>query len=394
MAAPRYRWVILILSFLSVLVFAFTLQCLPPILTLLIEELRLTHAEAGSLMSLFALPAILLAILAGMLADRWGPFKTGVISLSFAIIGTLIFAVSGSFLYAGLGRVIAGVGAATITIVAAQVLSQWFRGREVGTAMGIYNTAVPIGTIISFTTFGRLGETLGWRVPLFITVMVGVIGLAAFLLVYKPAPNASQGISREKEEKVAGMFSNVLKVGVPMWLVGLCWMWFNAAVISFSTFAPDFFVTKGYSIGFAGFLTSLLMWGSLALSPVIGYLVDKFSNHDFFIGAGGVMTATAIYLITQSTDFVFPMLVMAVAVPFIPAPVFSFASKILEPKNLGLGFGILATVSSIGMVFGPYLAGLVRDKTGSYELSFIFLSMLAMLTTITAVIVRIKMRRR
>lgn len=394
MAAPRYRWVILILSFLSVLVFAFTLQCLPPILTLLIEELRLTHAEAGSLMSLFALPAILLAILAGMLADRWGPFKTGVISLSFAIIGTLIFAVSGSFLYAGLGRVIAGVGAATITIVAAQVLSQWFRGREVGTAMGIYNTAVPIGTIISFTTFGRLGETLGWRVPLFITVMVGVIGLAAFLLVYKPAPNASQGISREKEEKVAGMFSNVLKVGVPMWLVGLCWMWFNAAVISFSTFAPDFFVTKGYSIGFAGFLTSLLMWGSLALSPVIGYLVDKFSNHDFFIGAGGVMTATAIYLITQSTDFVFPMLVMAVAVPFIPAPVFSFASKILEPKNLGLGFGILATVSSIGMVFGPYLAGLVRDKTGSYELSFIFLSMLAMLTTITAVMLRIEMRRR
>ncbi|UCG64802.1 MAG: MFS transporter [Deltaproteobacteria bacterium] len=394
MAAPRYRWVILILSFLSVLVFAFTLQCLPPILTLLIEELRLTHAEAGSLMSLFALPAILLAILAGMLADRWGPFKTGVISLSFAIIGTLIFAVSGSFLYAGLGRVIAGVGAATITIVAAQVVSQWFRGREVGTAMGIYNTAVPIGTIISFTTFGRLGETLGWRVPLFVTVMVGVIGLAAFLLVYKPAPNASQGISREKEEKVAGIFSNVLKVGVPMWLVGLCWMWFNAAVISFSTFAPDFFVAKGYSIGFAGFLTSLLMWGSLALSPVIGYLVDKFSNHDFFIGAGGVMTATAIYLITQSTDFVFPMLVMAVAVPFIPAPVFSFASKILEPKNLGLGFGILATVSSIGMVFGPYLAGLVRDKTGSYELSFIFLSMLAMLTTITAVMVRIKMRRR
>lgn len=394
MAAPRYRWVILILSFLSLLVFAFTLQCLPPILTLLIEELRLTHAEAGSLMSLFALPAILLAILAGMLADRWGPFKTGVISLSFAIIGTLIFAVSGSFLYAGLGRVIAGVGATTITIVAAQVLSQWFRGREVGTAMGIYNTAVPIGTIISFTTFGRLGETLGWRVPLFITVMVGVIGLAAFLLVYKPAPNASQGISREKEEKVAGMFSNVLKVGVPMWLVGLCWMWFNAAVISFSTFAPDFFVTKGYSIGFAGFLTSLLMWGSLALSPVIGYLVDKFSNHDLFIGAGGVMTATAIYLITQSTDFVFPMLVMALAVAFIPAPVFSFASKILEPKNLGLGFGILATVSSIGMVFGPYLAGLVRDKTGSYELSFIFLSMLAMLTTITAVMVRIKMRRR
>ena len=164
MAAPRYRWVILILSCLSMLVFAFTMQCLPPILTLLIEELKLTHAEAGSLMSLFSLPAILLAILAGTLADRWGAFKTGVIALIFVIIGTLIFAMSGAFLYAGLGRVVAGVGAVTISIVAAQVLSLWFKGREIGTAMGIYNTAMPVGTIISFTTFGRLGQGLGLRV--------------------------------------------------------------------------------------------------------------------------------------------------------------------------------------------------------------------------------------
>jgi MFS family permease len=394
MATPRYRWVILTLSWLSMLVYAFTMQCLPPILTLLIDALKLTHAEAGSLMSLFALPAILLAILAGRLTDRLGPFKTGVVSLIFVIIGTFIFAVSGSFLYAGLGRVVAGVGAVTISIVAAQMLSQWFRGSEIGTAMGIYNTAMPAGTIISFTAFGRLAEGLGLRVPLFITVMVSVIGLAAFLLLYKAAPEPSQRISSENEEKAAGLFSTLLKVGAPVWLMGLCWMWFNAAVISFSTFAPDFFVAKGFSIGFAGFLASLLMWGALALSPVIGYLVDKAGNNDLFIGAGGVMIATAIYLVTRSTDFVFPMVVMAAAVAFVPAPVFSFASKILEPKNLGLGFGILATVSSVGMLFGPYVAGLVRDKTGSYELSFIFLAMLAMLTTITALMLRIKTRRR
>ena len=60
---------------------------------------------------------------------------------------------------------------------------------------------------------------------------------------------------------------------------------------------------------------------------------------------------------------------------------------------MGLGFGVLSTVSSIGMFFGPYIAGLVRDKTGSYEISFIFLSLLALLITITALILRVKMRR-
>ena len=393
MPASRYRWVILILSYLCMLVFAFTLQALPPILTLIIEELKLTHAEAGLLMSLFSLPAVFLAILAGLLSDRWGPFKTGVISLVLVITATLLFAVSDTFLYAGLGRVIAGIGAVTISIIAAQMLSQWFRGREVGTAMGIYNTAMPVGTIICFTTFGRLGESLGWRMPIFITALIGVVGLIAFLLLYKPAPNPPQKISLDKEEKVTGLFSSLPKVGVLMWLVGFCWMWFNGATISFSTFAPDFFMSKGYSIGFAGFLASLVMWGSLGLSPVIGYLVDKVNNNDVFIGVGGVIMATAIYLVTRSTDFLFPMVVMAVAVPFIPAPVFSFPSKILQPENLGLAFGILSTVSGVGMFFGPYMAGLVRDKTGSYEISFIFLSILALLVTLTAIILRFKMRR-
>jgi cyanate permease len=45
------------------------------------------------------------------------------------------------------------------------------------------------------------------------------------------------------------------------------------------------------------------------------------------------------------------------------------------------------------MLFGPYVAGLVRDKTGSYETSFVFLSILAVLVTVTALTLRIQMRR-
>lgn len=224
MPGSRYRWVILILAYLCMLGFAFALQSLPPILTLVIGELRLTHAEAGLLMSFFALPTIFLAILTGFLSDRWGPFKTGVISLILVIVGTLILAVSGAFLSAGLGRIIAGLGAVTISIVAAQILSQWFRGHEVGTAMGIFNTAMPVGTIICFTTFGRLGESLGWRVPIFISVIIGVVGLLSFLLLYKPASSPPQKITHGKEEKVTGLFSSLLKVGISIWLVGFCWM--------------------------------------------------------------------------------------------------------------------------------------------------------------------------
>lgn len=385
-----YRWIILVLSYLCMLVFAFTLQSLPPILPLIIKELRLSHAEAGLLMSLFALPAIFLAILAGMFLDRFGAYRTGVISLGLVIVGNSILALSGTFLFAGLGRVVSGIGAVTLSVVSAQITSQWFRGREIGAAMGVFNTAMPMGTIVSFMAFGRLGEGLGWRMPVSLSTMIGAVVLAAFLILYRPLPDTVQEKDPEKDKKHAGPFSALLTVGVSMWLVGFCWMWFNASVISFSTFAPDFFVSRGYSISSAGSLASLLMWVSLILSPMIGRLVDKFGNNDLFIALGGAIIAVTIYVISGSRDLLLPMVVLAIGVAVVPTPTFSFISKIMRPENSGLGFGILSTVSSAGMVFGPYLTGMIKDRTGTYELSFTFLAILALLVTLTAVVLRIK----
>lgn len=392
MSGSRYRWVILMLSYLCMLGFAFSLQSLPPILSLIIKELDLTHTQAGLLMSLFALPTVFLAVLFGSLSDRRGPFKIGVISLILVIVGALIFAVSHTFVYAGLGRVIAGLGAAAISVVSAQIVSQWFREGELGTAMGIFNTAMPVGTIVSFTTFGRLGESLGWRVPIFIAMTIGAVGLASFVILYKPVLKQPQRVTSGREGE-RGLFSSLLKVGTLMWLVGFCWMWFNASIISFSTFAPDFFISKGYTIGSAGFLTSLLMWGSLGLSPLIGRLIDKVGNNEVFIGIGGIIMAVAIYSIARGTNFLLPMVVIAVAVAFVPTPIFSLLPKISRPENLGLSFGIVSMFASMGMLFGPYVTGFLRDKTGSYQVSFTFLSILALLLTLTALVLRAKMRR-
>jgi len=392
---PRkeYRWIILILTYICMLGFAFVFQSLPPILTLIVKELKLTHTQAGLLMSLFALPAIFLSIPGGLLSDYYGIRKIGIISLVLMIAGTLLVALSDAFLNISLGRLLSGVGAVTLSIVASQLLSQWFAGREIGTAMGIHNTAMPVGTIICFSTFGILGENLGWRMPIFVTTIVSAIGLTVFLLLYR---SASDDESERKEnigKKWRGIFSDLWTTGISIWLVGFSWMWFNAAVISFATFAPDFFVSKGYEIGLAGFLTSLLMWGSLFLSPVVGRLIDRIGGREIFIGIGGATLSVAIYLIPNSTNLILPMIIMAIAVALVPAPIFSFPSKILKPTRLGLGFGIISTCMGIGTSFGPYLAGVIRDRTESYQMSFILLSVFAILVTLTAAILRVESSR-
>jgi predicted MFS family arabinose efflux permease len=390
----KYRWVIQLLAYLCMLNFAFALQSIPPVLPLIIKGLNLTHTQAGLIMGFFALPAIFLSLAAGMLSDRLGPHRIGAIAFILLIIGNSLLAVSSRFPYAAAARLIAGAGASVLSIVAAHMISQWVKGNEIGMAMGIFNTAMPVGTIICFSTFGKLGEKLGWRMPIVVTILLGLTGIAAFLTLYKSPSGSKKNFASENTDPSGKGFSGLSKISFSMWLIGLCWMWFNTAIISFSTFAPDFLVARGYSIGYAGFLVSLLMFGSLGLSPVIGRLLDHVNNGDLFIGSGGVLIAGAIFLFSRVNNILYPLIILAIAVSFIPSPVFSFPPKLLKPEYLGLGFGILTMVSNMGIFFGPYLVGFVRDATGSYEKSFTLISCIALLLTVTAMIFRIYTRKK
>ncbi len=58
------------------------------------------------------------------------------------------------------------------------------------------------------------------------------------------------------------------------------------------------------------------------------------------------MIAGSILLFSMGNTIIYPLIIIAIAVSFIPAPVFSFPSKLLKPEHLGLAFGILVMVSN------------------------------------------------
>ena len=105
-------------------------------------------------MGLFALPGIFLSIPGGWLADRYGVKIVGLMSLSLMIAGTLVVASGSSFWALATGRLIAGIGAMTLAVAAASLISTTFSGPKLGIAMGFYNTGMPLGTILSFVGLG------------------------------------------------------------------------------------------------------------------------------------------------------------------------------------------------------------------------------------------------
>ncbi len=386
----RRRWIILGVVYLCFLAFAIILQSVPPVLSLIMAELKLSYAQGGLLMSLFALPGIVISIPVGMLADRYNQKTIGIVSFIFIIAGTVIFALGSSLPILVLGRVVSGVGGMTLLVLAPQLLSQWFAGRELGIAMGVFNTGVPVGTIFSLNFLSLLGERLGWRASVLLSAGLPLVALVIFALFFAPAPWRSRRTSSQPE----GFFRGIRLAGTSIWIVGAAWMLFNAAVISLFTFTPSFLKATGFSVASAGFVTSAVMWPALVLSPVVGYVIYKINRKRTIIAIGGLALAIFMMLVPTATGWILAlMLLIGVAQTLVPAPIFALSPEVISPERLGLGFGIISTGLNLGIVAGPIAAGVIRDISGSYQASYALMAGFALLITLSMVILRWKQRQ-
>jgi len=377
MGKENYRWVILGTVYLSILAFTLIFQSIPPILPFILSDLHLTYAQSGLLMSLFALPGIFVSLLGGFLSDRYGMRPLGTGCFLLMIGGTLLVGLGINLQILGLGRIIAGIGGLTLSVFLPKLLSQWFKERELGLAMGIFNTGVPLGSVICFGLFGKMGDLWGWRVPILLTGIYLLITFILFLILYRLPP--SQDI---EEDKPLNIYKSLKEMGWPIWWVGFSWLWFNAAFTSFATFAPNLFLQKDYTIEQSGFLIGIPLLGSLLFSAPIGYLVDRFKRQEWFIGMGAIALAILALFFNFSSSFLLLVILMGIFSAMIPAPIYSLPPEILKSENVGLGFGVISTCSSIGLFAAPYLVGKATDLTGSYSWSFIFISLFSFLTMI------------
>jgi MFS family permease len=360
------------------LAFALLFQSIPPILPLIAFDLHLTYAQSGLLMSLFALPGIFASFLGGFLSDRYRMKPLGLACLLIMVGGTLLVGWGRNLWIMWLGRIIGGIGGFTLSTLLPKLLSQWFKDKELGLAMGVFNTGVPLGAVISFGTFGKIGTLWGWRIPILLT---GIYSFIAFILFLRccrlPTPQETAGSG------LPGTTQPLKKLGSPIWGVGLAWLWFNAGLISFSTFAPTFFLQHGYTIEQSDLLIGIPFLGSLFLSTPIGYLIDQIKHQEWFIGIGGIALSILAFCFNLSSSFLVLIILISIFVAFFPAPTYSLPPEIMRPENVGMGFGIIASCSGIGIFIGPYLFGKARDLTGSDHWSFILISIFFLFSIIS-----------
>jgi MFS family permease len=129
-------------------------------------------------------------------------------------------------------------------------------------------------------------------------------------------------------------------------------------------------------------LIGIPLLGSLLFSAPIGYFVDRFKHQEWFIGTGAIALTILALFFNFSSSFLLLVTLMGISSAMIPAPIYSLPPEILKTGNLGLGFGVISTCSSIGLFVAPYLVGKAKDLTGSSSWSFTLISFFSFLVMI------------
>src|SRR5512134_2083902 len=178
-----YRW--LVLAFVSMAMFGnyYAFDALNPVGPLLESQLGFTQAQIGLLDSTYNVAALLVLLAGGVIIDRAGTKRAMVLFTSIATLGAVIIAVGGSHVTMATGRFVMGIGAEPMIVAATAILGRWFKGRELGFAMGVNLMIARFGSVAADNSAGVApGLFYSWQPPLVVAAVVSSACIAGGVL--------------------------------------------------------------------------------------------------------------------------------------------------------------------------------------------------------------------
>lgn len=363
MNPERKAWLVLGAVYLASVAVAVNQAKVPPVMQVLVTDLKLDLTAGGWLMSALAVAGVFLGIPAALVFGKLGPRLAGLLALGCTVIGSIIGALANDAAALLLGRAVEGIGLGLIGVVAPAVISLWFPANARGTPLGIWVSWVPVG---SFLMYNLAGPMLGW----------GWQGLwwfgAAFALiawvVYAIVVSAPQSpeITTNGLPDLGSQYGQYI-FNPASWMVGLVFAAFSFAFMAYSTWAPLYLHRGlGLSLRAASLNASLSSVSVIPATIFAGWLLDRVENRRRVLVSSLLVASVVLiasFQITNASLVVPYMLVLGLVAGFIPTTAVTLATETMpSPQLAGLALGIASVGQNLGLLFGPpFVGAMVAD---------------------------------
>jgi len=150
----------------------------------LMQDFHISASGLGHLSGLYFYAYVAMQIPTGILADTLGPRKLLTAGCMVAGLGTLLFALSPGFFWAGLGRLLIGGSVAVAFVGLLKLSSSWFPKKIYAFVTGNALSIGLIGAVTAGPPLRFLMDTFAWRQVISVTgVMTLVLGGVIWFVV-------------------------------------------------------------------------------------------------------------------------------------------------------------------------------------------------------------------
>ena len=361
----RNRWGILAVLFAVRATMAFQFQSVAAVAPLLSSEYGVGLADVGVLIGLYFAPGVALALPGGAIGQRFGDKTTVIGALLLMLAGSVAMASAVSWNMQIAGRLVAGAGGVILSVQMTKMLTDWFAGKEIATAMAIFVNSWPAGIAIALLTLPLVGTGYGVAaVHLAVAASAG-LGILLIVALYTAPTNAVSAPAAA----AMGLDRNT---ALAVMAAGLIWGLFNVGFATVFSFGPSMLVERGWSVTAAGSTISIVLWVAAISVPLGGFIADRSGRPELILVVGCILFAALMIALPRSGAVILTVAALGLISGQPAGPIMSLPARVLRPQTRAIGMGLFFTIFYGCMMLGPVLGGACAKWAGTAAAAFDF----------------------
>ena len=359
---------------------------------------------------------LLMLFFSGIILDKMGIRFTGVLSCSLMVLGTLLklyaitanipstavanfslftlhFSLPQSVAIASLGFAIFGVGYEMTGITVSKAMIRWFTGHELALAMGIQISMARLGTAAALSISAPIARHFTLSTPLLVSLSFLIIGLLAFLVfcvMDRKLDNNEATTMADNGDEFRWSDIGVTLRNPGFWLITLFCVLFYSAISPFLKFSTKLMVIKyGVDADLAGFFSSIAPFGTILMTPLFGFIYDRYGKGVTLIITGALMLTCVHFGFSlpmhSSATAIILMVILSISYSLAPAALWPCVPKIIPMKCLGTACSMIFLIQNFGKSIIPMLVGLANESDTTYTSSMLIFGFTALGAALTAI---------
>ncbi|MCB2228805.1 MAG: MFS transporter [Desulfarculaceae bacterium] len=384
-AVIHWAWIILAVSFANLFINFSARLGYGVVLPSMLEPLGLSRAAGGTIYNAYLLVYLIFTPVAGYLNDRFGSRVVVTVCALILGVGLMGMGWAGGLAGASGAFALAGLGATGFWAPLMALVQRWVAPRRRGLFLGIFSTGYGLGLACMGALFPLIVAALNWRWAWWILGGAALSMVVVNLLLVRSSPEEiglrPWGEAQPYEKPAAGgasawepgLLAQVFKQRL-FWVIGLSYFCVVYAIYGVTTFMVDY---AQHSLGVP--LASASQLATIhGLSQVLGVIVvlplsDKLGRRNTILISNSCIAASILGILLWGGDWQALCVLVGVLAFFFGAnfPIYGACSGDYFPRQImATVIGAWTVFNGLGSICVHWVAGLLRDYTGGYGVSF------------------------